>query len=241
MMCDYPYYFYEKNSYFNIYHYFFAKEGSEAGSYFNNFTKEFINRHFVVAVSKPFDFFNTFKESFVNFSSGIFEKGNKDSFVIDDFVSNDEIIRNKMIKLKKPNSFNIQKYLDISNIELGLNISKGIKINYNLYKLDNKFILRLEAPGRCSIRTDYHLTGEYAHIIIEWNKRKDKEPSEDNDNIFSTREYGEFNLDIPIKTTDFCIKDENPKIYDKKGIFVLEYELGEKTQNNLKFEDEDSF
>ena len=241
MMCDYPYYFYEIYSYFNIYHYFFAKECSEAGSYFNNFTKESINKYFIVTNIKPFDFFNTFKESFVNFSSGIFEKGNKDSFVIDDFVSNDEIIRNKMIKLKKPNSFNIKKYLDISNIELGLNISKGIKINYNLYKLDNKFILRLEAPGRCSIRTDYHLTGEYAHIIIEGNKRKDKEPSEDNDNIISTREYGEFNLDIPIKTTDFFIKDETPKIYEKQGIFVLEYELGEKTQNNLKFEDEDSF
>ena len=107
MMCDYPYYFYEIYSYFKIYHYFFAKEGSEAGSYFNNFTKESINKYFIVTNIKPFDFFNTFKESFVNFSSGIFEKGNKDSFVIDDFVSNDEIIRNKMIKLKKPNSFNV--------------------------------------------------------------------------------------------------------------------------------------
>ena len=228
-----------KYSYFNIYHYFFAKEGSEAGSYFNNFTKESINKYFIVTNIKPFDFFNTFKESFVNFSSGIFEKGNKDSFVIDDFVSNDEIIRNKMIKLKKPNSFNIKKYLYIFDIELGLNINKGIKVNYNLYKKDNKLILRFEAPGNCSIKSEYYLMGEYTHIIIEGNKRKDKEPSGDNENIISKREYGEFNLDIPIKATDFYIKNSVPSISDKKGVFIITYELGEKKKNKIIMKEED--
>ena len=80
-------------------------------------------------------------------------------------------------------------------------------------------------PGNCSIKSSNYYDGEYIHLKIEGIKRRDKVPYQDNENIISTREYGEFYLDIPIKIKYFSIKDFNPIISDKKGIFILIYEL----------------
>ena len=55
----------------------------------------------------------------------------------------------------------------------------------------------------------------------------DIEPKNSNDNIHSTREFGHFNLDIPLKKEDYYFKSRQPKIYDKNGIAILEYECEE--------------
>ena len=229
-------YFYEENSNFNVFHYIFAKEGSEAGNFYNQFVIDTIRKTFIIPRANPFDFFQTIKKSFIEFSPGFFN--NESPFVIDDFISNDEIIKNKIIKFKKPKSLNIKKLL---SLERGLIINRGIKVNYNIYKKDNELIVRVEVPGNCNIKTNIDFFGEYNFIRIEGEKTRDKEPPQDNENINSTREYGKFYLDIPLKEEDFNIKNESPIIDYKRGIFIIRYKLEE--QNNIgmiaEFKDED--
>ena len=228
-------YFYEENSEVPIFHFIFAKEGSEAGYFFNNFTRNQIIRFSITARDHPFDFIQSIKESFIEFSPWFLENGYEERLAIDDFISNDEIIKNKIIKLKKPKSLNIKKFLDMGR---GRVISKGISVNYNIFKKDNELIIRVEMPGNCDIKSFNYYDGEYIHLKIEGMKRRDKVPYQDNENIISTREYGEFYLDIPIKIKDFSIKNFPPKISNKDGIFIFIYELEQKN-NEIKFKNED--
>ena len=91
------------------------------------------------------------------------------------------------------------------------------------------------------IKTNIDFFCEYNFIRIEGEKTRDKEPPQDNENINSTREYGKFYLDIPLKEEDFNIKNESPIIDYKRGIFIIRYKLEE--QNNIgvivEFKDED--
>ena len=105
----------------------------------------------------------------------------------------------------------------------------GFEPTYNYYKKDNeKMIIRIEGPGNCNIKTNIDFIGEYTIIRIIGVKKKDKEPEKLEDNIYCTREFGEFSLDIPLKTEDYFIKYEKPNIIEKKGIFILEFKLEEK-------------
>ena len=67
-------------------------------------------------------------------------------------------------------------------------------------------------------------------IKLNGEKKKDKEPEKIEDNLFNSREIGNFSLDIPLKTDDFLLSNEEPKITDKKGVFILEYKLSDKNK-----------
>ena len=77
--------------------------------------------------------------------------------------------------------------------------------------------------------------GEYNIIKLRGEKRKDKDPKNEKDNIFNTREYGSFSLEIPLKTEDYLLSNEEPSIENKKGILFLEYKLNQKA-NKKAFE-----
>ena len=77
--------------------------------------------------------------------------------------------------------------------------------------------------------------GEYNIIKLRGEKRKDKDPKNEKDNIFNTREYGSFSLEIPLKTEDYLLSNEEPSIENKKGILFLEYKLTQKA-NKKAFE-----
>ena len=67
----------------------------------------------------------------------------------------------------------------------------------------------------------------YNIIKVNGNKKKDKEPEKNEGNIFSNREFGNFSFDIPLNS-DYCIKNTEPKIIEKKGLVIIEFELEEK-------------
>ena len=74
-------------------------------------------------------------------------------------------------------------------------------------------------------------------------KKKDKEPEKLEDNIDNSREYGEFNLIIVLKNqeNELVLKNQPPKIHEKRGIIILEYELENKNEGGkyiVKEEDE---
>ena len=78
------------------------------------------------------------------------------------------------------------------------------------------------------MKSSTHNSNEYVIIRLEGNKKKDKEPADLKENIYCNREIGEFVLEIPLKANEYILKNEAPKIDEKKGVFILEYTLDEK-------------
>ena len=78
----------------------------------------------------------------------------------------------------------------------------GFEPTYNYYKKDDKLIIRVETPGNCNLESRCENIGEYTVIKISGNKIKDIEPKELKENIFNSREIGDFSLDIPLKSEE---------------------------------------
>ena len=219
-------YYFEKNSEQKIFHLIFANDGSEAGIYYNNYTLQFIERAYQgVTDLSTFNVFQTIKERFQELSTEIFEKDNENqkSFKVEDIIDDEEIIKNKIIKLKCPQKIVLKRCmideLGFSNLK-----GNGFEPNFNYYKKDDKIIIRVEAPGNSTISSKVEYSGEYTVIRLSGKKKPDKDPKNKCDNIHTSREFEEFNLDIPLKTEDYNVKNLKPIITDKKGIIILEYE-----------------
>jgi HSP20 family molecular chaperone IbpA len=213
----------EDKSYdFRIYHYIMANEGSEAGNFCNEFTKNQLNKFFIVAKDEPFDVINTLKERFIDMSKEMLEKIDE-PIKMENFDNTNE----KMIKLNKPNNLMLKKCL-IDELGFSNLRTNGFMPVYNYYKKDDSIIVRVEAPGNCSLKSSIINSGEYTIIRLEGNKKKDKEPAEFKDNIYCNREIGEFSLDIALKSNEYILKNAEPTLSEKKGVIMLQYKLDEK-------------
>ncbi len=81
-----------------------------------------------------------------------------------------------------------------------------------------------------------HYEGIYTVIKINGEKKQDKEPKQLGDNLYNTREFGKFSLEIPLKTEDFLIKNQKPKIiHTNSGIIKLIYQLDIKKEKSENF------
>ena len=216
-------YFFEKNTEPKIYHLIFANEGSEAGEYYNNFTLNFIeNQYADITDLNSFDVIETIKDKFIEISKEILEKIEVPFQKTDFDDSNKSFIKlknNKNIQLKKC----LIDELGFSNLK-----TNSFEPNYNCYKKEDKILIRVEAPGNCSIKTKTEHSGEYTLIRIEGTKRKDKEPENIEDNLYNSREMGAFSFNVPLKTDEYLIKNEKPHIEEKKGLIILQFQLDEK-------------
>ena len=229
-------YYYEKKTEPKIYHLIFANEGSEAGKHYNNFTLDFLECEFRrVTDLKSFDVIQTVKERFIEVSKEILEKM-ENPLSLQDFDNSE----NKTIKLVKHNNVKLKKCL-IDELGFSNLKANGFEPAYNYYKKDDKVIIRVEAPGNSSLKSNVDSAGEYKIIRLIGNKKKDKEPAKLEDNLFNSREFGTFSLDIPLKNEDFLIKNEKPTYTQMKGVLEVEFKLEEKKEDegyNPKEEDD---
>ena len=216
-------YFYEQKANPPIYHLIYANEGSEAGENYNYFTLQFIE-HYYQSITNPrkFDVIETIKKDFIDISQDIFEKMEKD-ITMEDFDKDTE-----SIKLNNHNNISLKKcFID----ELGFSNLKSNEFEpkYNCYKKGDKFIIKIECPGNLGfLNYSFKENEVYKIIKIDGEKKKDKEPANIRDNLYTSREYGKFSIEIPIKYDDnYILKNANPKISEKKGIIFLEYQLEE--------------
>ena len=237
-------YYFEVNSEPKIFHLIYANEGSEAGDFYNNYTLYFIEHSFQnVTDLKEYNFIKTIKNKFVELSKEIIERKDEkqDRLTLDDFKTDDEIITNKKIELKTPQKIILKRCmideLGFSNLK-----TNGFEPNYNYFKKENenKIILRIEVPGNNTIKSSIDYIGEYTIIRISGKKKQDKEPKNLSENLHNTREFGDFNLDIPLKTEEFIIKNSTPKICDKKGVIMIEYEYDQKKEVTTYGEDKNN-
>jgi uncharacterized protein YerC len=226
--------YYEKNSNPPVYHLIFANEGSEAGKYYNNYSLQYIEDTYkFLRDLESFDIIKTVKDRFKEVAKDIIEKTEKE-LKFDNNINNSDNSNNKIIKLYQPENIILKKcFMD----ELGFSNFKanGLEPKYNYYKKDDQIIIRIELPGNCYIESSKDYIGKYTVIKINGIKSKDKEPEEIEQNIFNTRENGNFYLEILLKTEEYLIKNEEPKIEEKKGIFILSYKLDEKTDKVSKY------
>ena len=210
--------YYEINSNYPIFHLIYANEGSEAGNFYNQYTLTFLENSFEkITDFKGFDILATVKERFKEVSKEFIEN-------LEDEICFDN--SKNIIKVLKPERIILKKCL-IDELGFSNLKANGFEPYYNYYKNNNQIIVRVEAPGNCDIESSIHYGGEYIVIKLTGIKKKDEEPAKIEDNIFNGRELGKFSLDIPLKTGDFLIKNEKPKIEKKNGIFILAYQIEE--------------
>ena len=230
-------YYYENNNKIKIFHLIFAKEGSEAGNYYNEFALNFIEKSYLLITSiKPFDIIQKVKERFIELSKNLIEKDENNLWIKeDDFINNELILKEKKIKLKTQKNIVLKRcYID----ELGFsNLSNhGFNPNYNYFEKNNKLMIRIEVPGNIEyIKTEIKYSDKFTIIEIKGKKKKDKEPADLGDNIFNSREYGEFIINIPIIKN---IINKKGNITNKNGIIMIEYDLG-KENKVFEFNGED--
>ena len=217
-------YYHEENSNLKIFHLIFANEDSEAGKYYNSFTLNFLENSYqqqVTDISK-FDVIESLKERFVNISKEIID--NADNIKKENFEINKEnclILKNiEEIQLKKC----LIDELGFSNLK-----GSGFEPNYNYYKDGNKIVIRVEVPGNCSLEPSLDYSGEYTIIRLKGNKKEDKAPKNKEDNLHITREFGQFTLDIPLKSEDYILSNKPPNIEKKNGVFIISFDLDNKT------------
>ena len=228
-------YYYETIKNQKIFHLIFAQEGSVAGNHYNNLTLDFLeNSYQTVTNLTNYDVIETIKDSFVEISKDILEK--TENPITKECFDNSS---NNLIKLSsQTNGVTLKKCLID---ELGFSNLKGngFEPTYNCYKRDNKIIVRVEVSGNKDLKVSQEHNSSYNIIKVEGEKKKDKEPEKNDDVMFTNREFGKFSLDIPL-SPEFCIKNSRPKIEDKKGLIIIEFELEESVKTGeLKTKDEE--
>ena len=218
-------FFFEERDYnnrINIFHLIYANEYSEAGKYYNQSTLNFVeNIYKNVNNLKPFDLSQSIKERFIELSGDIIEQTeNKVEITKENFDDSDS----NLIKLNYTNEiiFKACLFNEFGRINLK---SNSYEPAYNIYKKDNKIIIRVEISGNFNITAERLLNGAFIIIRLKGEKKRDLEPENLDDNIYNTRKFGKFALDIPLIAENYYLKREKPKIISKKGLIIIEYEF----------------
>ena len=211
-----------------IYHLIIANEDSEAGEIYNQYAYNFIeNIYNLIAEPKQFDVFDQVKDNFISLSNTILNNNIEKA----SFSDNNKIVEEKKMKLDCNENLNLKKcYTD----ELKFSFFKtgNFEPKYNYFKPDEKTLeIRLEVPGNVKCDVNHKIVGDETIISIRGNKNKDRQPKEPNYNLFNIREFGEFEVNIPLKVEEFKISKTRPNEgYPKfvNGVCVIQYELAGK-------------
>lgn len=217
-------YFTEENNSndFSVFHLLFAADGSEAGNYYNDYTIDFIEEKYNNDLNKKkFDVIEEVKSKFVEYSSRYLTE----KIDINDINSNEESLNDKLIKFNGKKDL-ILKKCQIDEIGFQTFKKNGFEPRYNYFKNGNCLEIRAELPGNVKpVVNKPQYLDENTIISLYGEKKKDKDPEKLEDNYFNSREFGNFNLEIPLKTSDFKI---NPSIKENKiknGILFLKYDF----------------
>ena len=206
----------------NIYHLIYANEGSEAGEYYNQHTLDFIEMSYNFYNNlKTFDVIESIKERFIEVSEEIIEKTENNQKITKESFDNSNPYK---IKLKDGKEIILKKCLID---ELGFSNLKpnGFEPKYNIYKVEDKIIIKVEAPGNCDIESEIVSMNDYSIVKLSGVKKKDSVPENLEKNIYNSREFGQFFLDIPL---NYKLNEEGSSIKEKKGFLILEYNLKKK-------------
>lgn len=218
----------EKN--FTVFHLIFAADNSEAGIYYNTFSKYFIEINFKnICNLKNLDIIESITKHFCLQSSMYFDTIiNKE-----DFLSKKDIIKEKVIRFKYPKKLFFKKYF-CEHLFAQILEDDYFSPKYNIFKAGKNLEIQIELPGniKAEIYRPKYLDNNI-NIFIMGKKLRDKEPKNKNDNIVDIRNYGNFSMNINFERRDF---DINPNIKSwkiKDGVLDLMYEIEDNNQNEI--------
>ena len=207
-----------------IFHLILANEDSEAGKVYNQYAYNFIEGVYnLISEPKKFDVFELIKENFRNLSNTIFINNIENL----NFTDEEEILDKKNIKLITKEPLSLKKcFTD----ELGFSLFKtgNFEPKYNYFKPDPKTLeIRLEVPGNTNCVVNHKIEGDKTIITVVGDKNRDKTPKDENDNIKDIREFGKFELKIPLPVEQFKITGTTTKekLQFKNGLCIIKYEL----------------
>ena len=207
-----------------IFHLILANEDSEAGKVYNQYAYNFIEGVYnLISEPKKFDVFELIKENFRNLSNTIFINNIENL----NFTDEEEILDKKNIKLITKEPLSLKKcFTD----ELGFSLFKtgNFEPKYNYFKPDPKTLeIRLEVPGNTNCVVNHKIEGDKTIITVVGDKNRDKTPKDENDNIKDIREFGKFELKIPLPVEQFKITGTTTKekLQFKNGLCFIKYEL----------------
>ena len=229
------FYFVENESEFQTFHLIMAREGTEAGNYYNQYTYDFLKEKFNnFTLRIPLSIIEEVKNRFVDWSTDLLEEKIEQD--------NIEILKDEkngfekcyVFKTKEGENKTIIPKACISD-ELGFSIyrSNGYEPPYNYFTDDKYLILKLEIPGKVDI-DDCYANLDTNELIVIGNKTEDGE----NIKLKNTRKFGKFNLHIhygsQIKVAqEEPIEDEEKEEIDAKkkgedGIFIYKFKLAKR-------------
>ena len=229
------FYFVENESEFQTFHLIMAREGTEAGNYYNQYTYDFLKEKFNnFTLRIPLSIIEEVKNRFVDWSTDLLEEKIEQD--------NIEILKDEkngfekcyVFKTKEGENKTIIPKACISD-ELGFSIyrSNGYEPPYNYFTDDKYLILKLEIPGKVDI-DDCYANLDTNELIVIGNKTEDGE----NIKLKNTRKFGKFNLHIhygsQIKVAqEEPIEDEEKEEIDAKkkgedGIFIYKFRLAKR-------------
>ena len=217
-------YFIELNNKIKIYHLIYAKEGTEAGEFYNKETIEFI---ISLAQSIPclnkFDIIDSIKSSFCAISENILENSIKP----EDIIHNED----DRIKLKSSETKVILKKCLIDELGISNFLCNGFEPKYDYYIKDDKIFVNIELPGEYDeIEGELEKEGAYQFITISGNK-KNNNSNDGATNFFNKRDYGNFSIRIKLEKVNLI---DNPEFTLEKGIGCFIYPLeGVKKKRNF--------
>ena len=199
----------------DVYHYIMAKEGTEAGNYYNNLTIKLIKQLYNQSNKRnQIDIPKEISLLFSELSSEIIgEKIDRDKLEIhDDLIILNENNENKNNNTIIKSTYNLQNtYIDQDGRYLR---NKEFEPKYSLYyyreegeddDYENYLLLRMEIPGnidKLTARKTNLKTEKYKGIIIKGHKNRDEFEelkTKDLKEITDNRKYGDFSYFIELK------------------------------------------
>ena len=206
-----------------IYHLFMAKEGNEAGNYYNKSTKNYLHLHLISTKTNYYDIIKKFKSYLALFSGEYLEEEIKEeSIEYDEYERKFTIIQDKPIILKK--------YLidEIEILDFCRNITDIIEPNFDCQIKKDKIIITIELPGEIQFsafkpRIIPNRGFYYFHFkgTIKFPETEDLCFKEGN------MKDDEFRLDFRIPMNIGIIKNSKLKIKINKlnGVVIIIYEI----------------
>ncbi len=226
----------------DIVHLIMAREGSEAGKYYNNSTIQYIKNQIIAFIGvEVFPIEEKLKDFLFQISKEIMEKGieSKDEIQIIESDNNQsekeneiEVIKSIKLVPKENKEYKLTKYLID---ELGSNIFEGttFKPKYRYYKdkKNKKFIIEIAMCGGLrGLKCKPINLGENYRFHFEGFKTFDtinpKEVKSEPQYLKNERKNGNFSFDIIVPTDEVILSEnKHSKVEKNYGIITFEFNL----------------
>jgi hypothetical protein len=231
------YFYYVENENKNTtYHLIMAKEETEAGNYYNDFTYQFLKDKFTnFTIRRDLSIIKEVKDRFVEWSKDLLEEKIESDNI--EIIEENQLPKKYIFKPTEKKQKLIPKACFSDELGFLFYRNSGYEPSYSSYVEDNKFFsIILEIPGNVEFEEVY-ASLDSKEIFISGKKICDEESIKI---LKTTRLFGKFNLVIPYPN-QITISNEDPIKEETKekeansnnGIYIFKFELAKRRDKKI--------